>query len=142
MGRLEELIDSFLQEHKEFLSSLSEIERDLKENFSEEVVKRLIEVMRREVEEHALREEEDLSELAGDVFDTEALVFAHDNIRERVEELEDLLREYEKGERSEETVVRESLNLIRLLRNHFQEEENIFFPLMRGEDLEHVGGED
>lgn len=140
-GRLNELIEDLLREHREFLKILREIEDELSGGVSAEALKKLLNVMKREVEEHALREEGELAELAEDRFDPEALVFAHDNIRDRVAELEDLLEDYEKGKRPTEVIKREALSLIKLVRDHFQEEENLFFPLMRGEDLEHLGGD-
>ena len=140
-GRLNELIEDLLREHREFLKILREIEDELSGGVSAETLKKLLNVMKREVEEHALREEGELAELAEARFDPEALVFAHDNIRDRVAELEDLLEDYEKGKRPTEVIKREALSLIKLVRDHFQEEENLFFPLMRGEDLEHLGGD-
>ena len=140
-GRLNELIEDLLREHREFLKILREIEVELSGDVSAEALKKLLNVMKREVEEHALREEGELAKLAQDRFDPEALVFAHDNIRDRVAELEDLLEDYEKGKRPTEVIKREALSLIKLVRDHFQEEENLFFPLMRGEDLEHLGGD-
>ncbi len=140
-GRLNELIEDLLREHREFLKILREIEVELSGDVSAEALKKLLNVMKREVEEHALREEGELAKLAQDRFDPEALVFAHDNIRDRVAELEDLLEDYEKGKRPTEVIRREALSLIKLVRDHFQEEENLFFPLMRGEDLEHLGGD-
>jgi len=139
--RLNELIEELLKEHREFLKILAGIESDLAEGVSTETLYRLLEVMKREVEEHALKEEGELAELSGDRFDPEALVFAHDNIRDRVAELEDLLEDYRKGRRPSEVIRREALSIIKLVKDHFQEEENLFFPLMRGEDLEHLGGD-
>ncbi|HHJ64629.1 MAG TPA: hemerythrin domain-containing protein [Aquifex aeolicus] len=140
-GRLNELIEDLLREHREFLKILREIEVELSGGVSAETLTKLLNVMKREVEEHALKEEGELAKLAEDRFDPEALVFAHDNIRDRVAELEDLLEDYEKGKRPTEVIKREALSLIKLVRDHFQEEENLFFPLMRGEDLEHLGGD-
>ena len=140
-GRLNELIEDLLREHREFLKILREIEVELSGGVSAETLTKLLNVMKREVEEHALKEEGELAKLAEDRFDPEALVFAHDNIRDRVAELEDLLEDYEKGKRPTEVIKREALSLIKLVRDHFQEEENLFFPLMRGEELEHLGGD-
>jgi len=140
-GRLNELIEDLLREHREFLKVLGKIETELSEGVSAEALTELLNVMKREVEDHALREEGELAKLAEDRFDPEALIFAHDNIRDRVAELEDLLEDYEKGRRPADMIRREALSLIKLVRDHFQEEENLFFPLMRGEDLEHLGGD-
>jgi len=139
--RLHRLIEELLKEHREFLKTLNEIEAELSEGISQETLSKLLSVMKREVEEHALKEEEELARLVEDRFDPEALVFAHDNIRDRVAELEDLLEDYEKGRRPSDVIRREALSLIKLVRDHFQEEENLFFPMMRGEDLEHIGGD-
>ncbi len=139
--QLHRLIEDLLREHREFLRTLDEIEAELAEGISQNALSKLLDVMKKEVEEHALKEEEELAELAGDRFDPEALVFAHDNIRDRVAELEDLLEDYEKGRRPSDVIRREALSLIKLVRDHFQEEENLFFPMMRGEDLEHIGGD-
>ncbi len=129
------VLDNLISEHKEFKRVLSKIEEEIKESVSQESIDLLIEFIKREVDEHSYKEEEVLYELAGDRFDVDAIVFAHENIRERLREFEDLVEDFRKGEADEEVVKRESLSFINMLRDHFSEEENLFFPLIRGDDL-------
>ncbi len=129
------VLDNLISEHKEFRRVLSKIEEEIKESVSQESIDLLIEFIKREVDEHSYKEEEVLYELAGDRFDVDAIVFAHENIRERLREFEDLVEDFRKGEADEEVVKRESLSFINMLRDHFSEEENLFFPLIRGDDL-------
>ncbi len=139
--KIRNLIEDLLKEHREFLETLTRIEEDLKKDVLDKALEKLLEVMKREVEDHAIREEQELAKLTQHRFDPEALVFAHDNIRDRVAELEDLLEDFKNGKRSSDLIRREAFSLIKLVRDHFQEEENLFFPMMRGEDLEHIGGD-
>ncbi len=129
------VLDNLISEHKEFKRVLSKIEEEIREGVSQESIDLLIEFIKREVDEHSYKEEEVLYEIAGDRFDVDAIVFAHENIRERLREFEDLVDDFRKGEADEEVVKREIMSFINMLRGHFSEEENLFFPLIRGDDL-------
>jgi len=116
------VVEELVHEHKIFLKELERIEKDL----SGENIERLISLLRNEIEEHALKEEKELRSLAEDRFDFEAIVFAHDQVRMALEELE------------EDPTPRSAKRAISVLRSHFMEEENIFFPQILG--LEPITG--
>ncbi len=129
------ILDSLISEHEEFKRVLRRIEEEIREGVSQESIDLLIEFIKREVDEHSYKEEEILYELVGDKFNVDTIVFAHENIREKLREFEDLVEDFRKGEVEEEIVKGECLNLINMLMDHFLKEESILFPLIRGYDL-------
>ncbi len=132
---LHSILDSLISEHREFKRVLRKIEEEIKREVSQESIDLLIEFIKREVDEHSYKEEEILYELVGDRFNVDAIVFAHENIRERLREFEDMVEDFRAGKVEEEIVKRESLNFINMLMDHFLKEERIIFPLIRGGDL-------
>jgi len=60
MSRLEELITELTKEHTQQLKKVEEFKKKLEEDFSPELVEEIIRFFKTEVEEHALKEEEDL----------------------------------------------------------------------------------
>jgi len=129
------ILDKLISEHREFKRVLDRIERDIREEVTQESIDLLIEFIKREVDEHSYKEEEVLYEIAGDRFDVDAIVFAHENIRERLREFEDLVEDFKKGEVDKELLRKESIGFINMLRDHFSKEENLFFPMIRDDDL-------
>ncbi len=129
------ILDSLISEHAEFKRVLRRIEEEIREGVSQESIDLLIEFIKREVDEHSYKEEEILYELVGDKFNVDTIVFAHENIREKLREFEDMVEDFKKGEVEEDIVKRECLNLINMLMDHFLKEESILFPLIRGYDL-------
>jgi hemerythrin len=120
MEQIQELIDQLIAEHKEYLSILKDMEKDL----SQENIQKLIILVENQIENHAQVEENKLRELAEDKFDFEAFVFGHQQIRMVCEELKD----HPSAERA--------LRLIDLLKVHFSEEETLYFPTILGYEPE------
>ncbi len=139
MSRLEELIKELTVEHTEHLKKIEEFKRQLDEKFSPELVEEILEFFKTEVENHAIKEEEELVEEIEKVapdFDTEAIVFGHNTLREAIEDLEATLEEYKKGKASEEKVKKFANQLFIILKDHFVEEENFLFPDLKKYDIE------
>jgi len=116
MNGVRKVIEKFVKEHKEILSRIEKLEKDL----SEENIKELIKVLKEEVERHGKEEEEKLEPYENENFDIEALRYAHDQIKYALEELET------------SPTAENARNAINLLKAHFMEEENIFFPQVMG----------
>ena len=123
MDRMRELIEDLVEEHKKILKDLEVIEENLDSNIHE-----LIHLMDKEVEEHALREETELKEIVPESFDFYILEFAHEQVREALEELKD------------SPSVERARRAIAVLKSHFMEEENIYFPELLGQEPS-LGGE-
>ncbi|NPA53927.1 MAG: hypothetical protein GXO21_04595 [Aquificae bacterium] len=139
MSRLEELIKELTVEHTEHLKKVEEFKKQLDKNFSPELVEEILEFFKTEVENHAIKEEEDLVEEIEKVapdFDTEAIVFGHNTLREAIEDLETTFEEYKKGKASEEKIKKFANQLFIILKDHFVEEENFLFPDLKKYDIE------
>ena len=123
MEKVRELIEELVEEHRRILKDLEIVEKDMGRNIRE-----LIRLMEEEVEEHARREETELKELASDRFDFYVLEFAHERVREALEELK------------ESPGIESARRAIGILKSHFMEEENIYFPEILGQEPS-LGGE-
>ncbi len=139
MSKIEKLIQELTIEHTEQLKKVEEFKKKLNENFSAELVEDIINFFKTEVENHAIKEEDELVEEIEKVapeFDTEAIVFGHNTLREAIEYLEDTLNEYKKGKAKEEDVKKYANQLFAILKDHFVEEENFLFPELKKYDIE------
>ncbi|RMD45266.1 MAG: hemerythrin domain-containing protein [Aquificota bacterium] len=139
MGKLEQLIKELTIEHTEQLKKVEDFKKRLDKEFSVELVEEILNFFKTEVENHAIKEEEDLIneiEKVAPEFDTEAIVFGHNTLREAIEDLEATLDEYKKGKASEEKVKKFANQLFTILKDHFVEEENFLFPDLKKYDIE------
>ncbi len=139
MSRLEELIKELTVEHTEHLKKVEEFKKRLEKEFSPELIEEILNFFKTEVENHAIKEEEELVEEIEKVapdFDTEAIVFGHNTLREAIEDLEETLKEYKQGKASEEKVKKFANQLFIILKDHFVEEENFLFPDLKRYDIE------
>jgi len=139
MGKLEQLIKELTVEHTEQLKKIEDFKKRLDKEFSVELVEEILNFFKTEVENHAIKEEEDLineiEKVAPD-FDTEAIVFGHNTLREAIEDLEATLEEYKKGKSTEAKVKKFANQLFTILKDHFVEEENFLFPDLKKYDIE------
>ncbi len=139
MGKLEQLIKELTIEHTEQLKKVEDFKKRLDKEFSVELVEEILNFFKTEVENHAIKEEEDLIneiEKVAPEFDTEAIVFGHNTLREAIEDLEATLDEHKKGKASEEKVKKFANQLFTILKDHFVEEENFLFPDLKKYDIE------
>lgn len=139
MSKLEQLITELTTEHTEQLKKVEEFKKRMEKEFSQELVEEIIHFLKTDVENHALKEEEDLineiEKVAPD-FDTEAIVFGHNTLREAIEDLEATYEEFKKGKASEEKLKKFINQVFIILKDHFVEEENFLFPDLKKYDIE------
>jgi len=127
-------IEELIAEHKEILSKIKEFENKLKDSDIIQLSEEVINFFKNEVENHAKKEDEDflvkvLSVLPD--YDAEAFSFAHNTIREGVEDLEITLEEVKNSKKPKSELIRYLNRVFTLLKDHFLEEENFFFPDIR-----------
>lgn len=126
----EKEIEELITEHKEINAVLKNYEKKL-ENLSQDDIKNFIEFVETVVENHARREDEDFMIKVLQInpeYDAEAFSFAHNTIREGVQDLKDIFEEYLKGTKLLKDVYPFVKRVIILIYDHFLEEENFFFP--------------
>ncbi len=139
MSRLEQLITELTTEHTEQLKKVEDFKKRMEEGLTDELIEEILNFLKTEVENHALKEEEDLineiEKVAPD-FDTEAIIFGHNTLREAIEDLKATYEEYKKGKASEEKLKKFINQVFIILKDHFIEEENFLFPDLKKYDIE------
>jgi hemerythrin-like domain-containing protein len=144
-SKVRKILSYLTQDHRRLLDLANGLEKDLEENFSDEVIEKIIQFIDEDVEKHSKIEEIDLDEALREAridFDIEALNFGHQTLNDIADHFKYLVELYKKGEskylnrdlRSE--IVKTFKEYSQTLKDHFIEEENFFFPDILKYDLE------
>ena len=127
-----EFIEELKQEHQDYIYQMNQWLKQLKKEFSNEKVEKIIEFLDKEIQNHANKEEKNLNE---DIekkytdFDSSAIEFAHDVIDEAIEDVKDYYKKYKENKISTEKVIKAIEKVFTMLRDHFMEEENFLFQI-------------
>ncbi len=144
--KVKDILNRLTEEHVVFLKKIEELEKKLKDNFSEDILDELMSFIKKDVLEHARVEEEDLEKALEEAgitdFDIEALNFGHRTLDEIIQHLEYLIDLYKKGERKymgrelQSEIIKTAQEFFTTLKDHFTEEEDFFFPDILKYDME------
>jgi len=131
---LNELIEHLIDEHQIYNKKMRDFQKQLEENFSNELVEEIINFLEKDIEEHAEKEENDLVDAILKVnpdYDEEAIIFGHNTIREAVQDLKDTYEEFKQGKAKKEDIIKYANKAFTIVKDHFLEEENFLFPDIR-----------
>ncbi len=131
---LNELIENLIEEHQIYNKKIKEFQKQLEENFSEELVEEIINFLEKDIEDHAEKEENDLVDeilKRNPDYDEEAIIFGHNTIREAVQDLKDTFEEFKQGKATKEDIIKYANKAFTIVKDHFLEEENFLFPDIR-----------
>ncbi len=131
---LNELIEHLIEEHQIYNKKMKEFQKQLEENFSEELVEEIINFLEKDIEDHAEKEENDLVDeilKRNPDYDEEAIIFGHNTIREAVQDLKDTFEEFKQGKATKEDIIKYANKAFTIVKDHFLEEENFLFPDIR-----------
>jgi len=123
---IEELID----DHKAINKVLREFEKKL-DNFTVLDAENLLNFVLIEVENHAIKEDEIFLPKVLKIYpnyDAESFSFAHLTIREEADYLKQTIKDVNLGNSKEDILKTYTKKLIKIIYDHFLEEENFFFP--------------
>ncbi|MEZ0323241.1 MAG: hypothetical protein ABWJ98_02885 [Hydrogenothermaceae bacterium] len=123
-------IEELITEHKEINKVLKDYEKRL-DTLNIDEIKQFLNFVETTVEEHAHKEDDKFLVHVLEIFpsyDAEAFSFAHNTIREGVNDLKDSIEEYYLGKITIKKVREYVKKVITLIYDHFLEEENFFFP--------------
>ncbi len=132
---LDLFVEDLIREHALILKELRNWKQSISSGPDLQNVKKFTEYYYSRIAVHAKLEEENLplkAEESGELLDTEAFVFSHENLDLHCKELEKSLKSLETGNplsKDEQSgIIREVTELCDLIENHFQEEEHHLFP--------------
>jgi len=138
-GIIERLIDELIEEHHVYLSKIRIYQKEIEDNFSNQLVESIIHFLKKDIEEHAQKEEtkliEEILKMDPD-YDEEAIIFGHNTIREATEDLEYSFEDFKKGKINKKQVIKYINKVFTIIKDHFQEEENFLFPDVRNIEKE------
>ncbi len=132
-------LEKLKKEHEDYINKINKWKKDLRYNFNEELVKDIILFLENEIQRHAEKEEENLTEEIEKIytdFDAQAIVFAHDVLDEAIEDVKDYYEKYKKDKEYKNKLIKSIEKVFTMIKDHFMEEENFLFPNIYKEEKE------
>jgi len=136
---LKSIVEELKEEHEDYINKINKWRKDLRYNFNEKLIGNIISFLENEIQKHADKEEENLTEEIESFypeFDAEAIIFAHDVLDETIEDVKDYYEKYKKDKKYKDKLIKSIEKVFTMIKDHFMEEENFLFPNIYKEEKE------
>jgi len=136
---LKSILEELKEEHEDYINKINKWRKDLRYNFNEKLIENIISFLENEIQKHAEKEEENLTEEIESFypeFDAEAIIFAHDVLDEAIEDVKDYYEKYKKDKKYKDKLIKSIEKVFTMIKDHFMEEENFLFPNIYKEEKE------